>query len=613
MWMTNPERPSWLRRDGGPLAVSLVLHVLLLILIAPGLVMRTIPAPQLTVEVMLEPPEATKQRKHPEKAARARTPRPRQALKPVPVKTLQVQLEVQPVDTSGSDKPGRSGARAEAEAGSLSQPQPGAAAPSVNPAQQLAGITALGRNPTAPSPLAPSLGSTPQPSAAASPAAPRPGEDRQDGPLNLVGPVPQAQAVLPEFRQAARLGGTQTLRGGSRTPGEGLARQSGSLDNTALQAALAAPQTLPGRAGPGGGSSPAVAAPAANSIGRAGMAAGEGAVAASNRLVGAAGGQSALPVAVGSQSGGQPNGGAGSAGRASVAAGEGAAATAAGGKALGVVSGQGAAPAAASGQSGGTLSAAGRGAGGTADAPGERGTRLLAAASGEAAGPSRGGPGQGDSGLGEGRAAALAGAGLEGRDAGRLQTATESGYGDASPREAGYAQLSAATLTRTGAQALTEAQRMAMQAQEAQGTARVIEERFTATALKVDSPRHVCDLPLMVAGLDRRPIPPGLDIINATAGTTLAGETPPRHHPSNQQPRYPLQALGTRSEGRVVVRAEIKTDGLVGRVLIKQPSGAAVLDQAALATVQGWRFYPARRNGMAVAMWLNVPIEYKTP
>jgi outer membrane biosynthesis protein TonB len=34
---------------------------------------------------------------------------------------------------------------------------------------------------------------------------------------------------------------------------------------------------------------------------------------------------------------------------------------------------------------------------------------------------------------------------------------------------------------------------------------------------------------------------------------------------------------------------------------------------AALETVRGWRFYPAQRHDMAVAVWMDVPIEYKLP
>ncbi len=38
-----------------------------------------------------------------------------------------------------------------------------------------------------------------------------------------------------------------------------------------------------------------------------------------------------------------------------------------------------------------------------------------------------------------------------------------------------------------------------------------------------------------------------------------------------------------------------------------------VLDLAALETVNGWRFHPAKRHDLAVAVWIDVPIEYKLP
>ena len=53
--MTLADRLPWLRRDGAPLAISLVLHVVLLLLVAPWLYMRTIPNQPIEVEVMLEP------------------------------------------------------------------------------------------------------------------------------------------------------------------------------------------------------------------------------------------------------------------------------------------------------------------------------------------------------------------------------------------------------------------------------------------------------------------------------------------------------------------------------------------------------------------------------
>jgi len=173
-------------------------------------------------------------------------------------------------------------------------------------------------------------------------------------------------------------------------------------------------------------------------------------------------------------------------------------------------------------------------------------------------------------------------------------------------------QLSGRAETVALAQSASEARVATMQIQKPSGQARVVEERFAASTLKVASPQSICSLPLMFAGLDRKPIPKGLDSINATAAR-LQDETPPRHHPGNQSPRYPLQAIGMRAEGRVLVRAEIRPDGSIGQRWIKQSSGLQVLDLAALETVNGWRFYPAQRHGLAVAVWIDVPIEYKLP
>jgi protein TonB len=150
-----------------------------------------------------------------------------------------------------------------------------------------------------------------------------------------------------------------------------------------------------------------------------------------------------------------------------------------------------------------------------------------------------------------------------------------------------------------------------MQNVQPTGQARVIDERFTAPALKVESPRSICELPLLFAGFDRKPIPKGLDTINASE--PMQGEVPPRHLPSNEAPRYPLAALAARAQGRTLVRAEIRPDGTVGQLWVKQGSGFQALDLAALETVRVWRFVPAQKHGMAVAMWMDVPIEYKLP
>jgi TonB family protein len=266
--------------------------------------------------------------------------------------------------------------------------------------------------------------------------------------------------------------------------------------------------------------------------------------------------------------------------------------------------------------SGGGLSTAGQGLSRSGTVPpGERGAGLVAAANPGMAGTIPGatgsaaegaGPGSGE--RGESRATLLAGTGLAGRDSGTLQKA--SGSADAVV-DGGQGHLSNSPETVTRAEALREDSVVAMQTQQPSGQAKVVEERFSAVAMKVDSPRSVCELPLMFAGFDRKPIPKGLDTINASE--PMVGEIPPRHYPSNLAPSYPMPALLQRAEGRALVRAEIRPDGRVGRLWIKQSSGFPSLDHAAIQTVRAWRFYPAQRHGMAVAMWMDVPIEYKVP
>jgi len=139
----------------------------------------------------------------------------------------------------------------------------------------------------------------------------------------------------------------------------------------------------------------------------------------------------------------------------------------------------------------------------------------------------------------------------------------------------------------------------------------VVDEPRGSFALRVDSPSTIAQTSNMVAGFERKPIPSDMDRIGLD--TPLVGEVPPRHHPGNLAPSYPSQALRERAEGKVLVRAEIRPDGRVGQLWIKQSSGSRALDNAAIETVRSWLFHPAQRHGTAVAMWMDVPIEDKVP
>lgn len=573
--MANSEGKAWLRRDGTPLAISVGLHLLILLLLAPWLVMRTIPDTQIEVEVMLEPEAKEAPRSRHAQVARLRDPVKAATQQPraVQVRPIEAVQETEPslprTAPVAQPDPGESGtsAPAEREVAGLSAPTSPALQRSAAPLN--AGASALQlatREPRQDMPRSPSLGSTPQTSVRAAATQSRAGEDRDNGPYTLDGPAPQAQTAQPEFRQASRLGGQASQRGSSLAPSDGVAREPGSPGQTALYTAPAVPYAQPASGAGRSGQMPALAARTERTSGQGSVAAGEGS--ASSNLA-----QSTVSPDAGM--------GAAFASRAPAPSGQ---------------------------------SVEGSGSGSRNVSPGERSSGLLAAAI--PAMPSMGraasGSGPGASVSGEGRAQQLTGVGMATRDTVSPLLAADGGDAARGEADSNGGLLSGRAEASASTQALREAQDAPLQIQKPAGQAWVIEERFTATALKVNSPSSICELPLMFAGLDRKPIPKGLDSINATAAS-LPGETPPRHRPGNLAPRYPLQAVTLRSQGRALVRAEILPNGLVGKVWIKQTSGAQVLDMAALNTVRSWRFHPAERHGMAVAMWLDVPIEYKLP
>jgi len=63
-------------------------------------------------------------------------------------------------------------------------------------------------------------------------------------------------------------------------------------------------------------------------------------------------------------------------------------------------------------------------------------------------------------------------------------------------------------------------------------------------------------------------------------------------------------------QGTVLVRVFISTEGRAEKAEIRTSSGYVRLDEAALETVQRWRFVPGKRAGQPEAMWFNVPIRF---
>jgi len=78
----------------------------------------------------------------------------------------------------------------------------------------------------------------------------------------------------------------------------------------------------------------------------------------------------------------------------------------------------------------------------------------------------------------------------------------------------------------------------------------------------------------------------------------------------NPQPEYPAISRRLGEQGQVMLRVLIGADGSPQQVELRRSSGYDRLDRAALNTVRRWRFVPGKRNGVAEAMWFNVPINF---
>ena len=76
-------------------------------------------------------------------------------------------------------------------------------------------------------------------------------------------------------------------------------------------------------------------------------------------------------------------------------------------------------------------------------------------------------------------------------------------------------------------------------------------------------------------------------------------------------PDYPPRCRRMGIEGTVRVRALVAENGRVVQALVARTSGDESLDEAAVRAVRGWRFEPARRDGVPTRAWASVPIEFK--
>ena len=78
-------------------------------------------------------------------------------------------------------------------------------------------------------------------------------------------------------------------------------------------------------------------------------------------------------------------------------------------------------------------------------------------------------------------------------------------------------------------------------------------------------------------------------------------------------PVYSRISAKMRESGKAMVRVFIDEAGLPRNVQLALSTGFARLDDAALAAVRNCRFKPYLENGVAVAGWAAIPIEFELP
>lgn len=79
----------------------------------------------------------------------------------------------------------------------------------------------------------------------------------------------------------------------------------------------------------------------------------------------------------------------------------------------------------------------------------------------------------------------------------------------------------------------------------------------------------------------------------------------------NPLPPYPRLARERGWQGTTVLRVMVLATGTAESVEVVQSSGFRVLDDAAVTSVRGWRFLPARRGESAVNSWVEVPVRFQ--
>ncbi len=106
-------------------------------------------------------------------------------------------------------------------------------------------------------------------------------------------------------------------------------------------------------------------------------------------------------------------------------------------------------------------------------------------------------------------------------------------------------------------------------------------------------------------------------VASPIASAPVQAPPPPKTIPASAvryrespKPAYPALSKRLGEEGKVMIRVLIGVEGRAREVVLVESSGYVRLDEAALAAVRRASFHPYAENGVAMAVWAQIPIAF---
>lgn len=105
---------------------------------------------------------------------------------------------------------------------------------------------------------------------------------------------------------------------------------------------------------------------------------------------------------------------------------------------------------------------------------------------------------------------------------------------------------------------------------------------------------------------------PGIALLAvfAIASSTARAACTDPSYAKLKPPVYPPSAVSAKTEGRALIEVTVSVEGVPHDFIVRQSSGSAELDRAALDAVSEWRFNPALCNGKATPAKAIVPFDF---